>query len=228
MDERATRRHVLRVGAVAVGAGVAGCLGDGDDDSADDTPAESSDTPDDSDGGDDERGDGTSTPADDTEDDDDTEDTGDEDVDGTESDTGDGATTIGDGDEASTNPESLDLQEANVVEVAFEDSDGSVRFDVALHHDDDGEDGYANWWQVERLDGTQLGRRDLLHPHSQQPFTRSETIDVPDDVRCVVVRGHDQTHAYGGVAMLVNLDTGATRAVDQGTDPDSFDRSDCP
>ena len=227
MDERATRRRVLRVGAVAVGAGAAGCLGDGDDDSADDTPTESSDTPDDSDSGDDEPGDETSTPSDDT------ENTGDEDADGTESDNGDddsdgGKTTNADSDEASTDPESLDLQEANVVEVTFEDSDGRVRFDVALHHDDDGEDGYANWWQVERLDGTQLGRRDLLHPHSQQPFTRSETIDVPDDVGCVVVRGHDQTHAYGGVAMLVNLDTSATRAMDQGTDPDSFDQGECP
>jgi len=215
MDERATRRRVLRVGAVAVGAGAAGCLGDGNDDTADDTPAESSDTPVDSDGGDDESGVETSTPADDTEDDDDTEDTGDEDSGGTESDSGDGETTTGDSTEASTDPESLDLQEANVVE-------------VALHHDDDGEDGYANWWQVERLDGTQLGRRDLLHAHSRQPFTRSETIDVPDDVGCVVVRGHDQTHAYGGVAMLVDLDSGATRAMAQGTDPDSFDSSDCP
>ena len=69
-----------------------------------------------------------------------------------------------------------------------------------------GDDGYANWWQVERLDGSRLGRRDLLHAHSQQPFTRSETIDVPDDVTCVVVRGHDQTHEYGGVAMLVKRD----------------------
>ena len=148
MDERATRRRVLRVGAVAVSAGAAGCLGDGDDDSADDTPTESGDTPDDSDSGDDEPGDETSTPSDDT------ENTGDEDADGTESDddSDDGETTNGDSDEASTDPESLDLQEANVVEVAFEDSDGSVRFDVALHHDDDGEDGYANWWQVERLD----------------------------------------------------------------------------
>ncbi|VTT86380.1 unknown [Halorubrum sp. DM2] len=122
----------------------------------------------------------------------------------------------------------LDLQEANVVEVAFEATDEGYAFDVSLHHDDDGEEGYANWWQVERLDGRRLGRRELLHAHSEQPFTRSETVEVPDDVSCVVVRGHDQTHGYGGVAAVVDIDDAAVRRVAQGSDPRSFDASDCP
>ncbi|MEF8853286.1 MAG: hypothetical protein V5A28_12860, partial [Haloarculaceae archaeon] len=66
----------------------------------------------------------------------------------------------------------LDLREANVVGVAFAGGDGTYDFDVTLYHDDDGEDGYANWWQVESLDGAQLGRRTLLHAHSTDPFTR--------------------------------------------------------
>jgi hypothetical protein len=122
----------------------------------------------------------------------------------------------------------LDLREANVVDVAFEPADGGYAFDVTLHHDDEGEEGYANWWQVERLDGTRLGRRDLLHAHAEQPFTRSATVEIPDGVACVVVRGHDQTHGYGGVAAVANLDTGAVREVDQGADPRSFDAADCP
>jgi len=123
----------------------------------------------------------------------------------------------------------LDLREANVDGVSFEtDEVGTYTFDVTLHHDDDGEDGYANWWQVERLDGTRLGRRDLLHAHSRQPFTRSETIEIPDDVTCVVVRGHDQTHEYGGVAAIVDLDSGDTRSIDQGSEKRAFDSSDCP
>jgi len=126
-----------------------------------------------------------------------------------------------------TTPE-LDLREANVTAVEFEGGDGSYDFAVTLYHDDDGEDGYANWWQVESLEGEQLGRRELLHAHSTAPFTRSGTIDVPPGTTCVVVRGHDRTHGYGGQAMLVNLDTGATRAVDQGTERASFDESDCP
>ena len=122
----------------------------------------------------------------------------------------------------------LDRREANVVDVAFERGNGRYTFDVTLHHDDDGEDGYADWWQVERLDGGRLGRRELLHAHSQQPFTRSETVEISDDVACVVVRGHDETHGYGGVAVLADLDSGATRAIDQGSESRSFDESDCP
>jgi hypothetical protein len=122
----------------------------------------------------------------------------------------------------------LDLREANVVDVAFDSGGGTYGFDVTLHHDDDGEEGYANWWQVERLDGAQLGRRELLHAHSRQPFTRSATIEVPQDVGCVVVRGHDQTHGYGGRAMLVDLEAGATRTVSQGPERQAFDESDCP
>src|SRR6056297_905081 len=99
-----------------------------------------------------------------------------------------------DSNDGTTNDSDLDLREANVVDVAVERTDEArtYAFDVTLHHDDDGEDGYANWWQVERLDGTRLGRRDLTHPHSQQPFTRSDTVVIPDDAACVVVRGHDE------------------------------------
>ncbi len=56
---------------------------------------------------------------------------------------------------AGTATRNLDLREANVTEVAIEDQgDGAYRFDVTLYHDDEGEDGYANWWQGETLDET--------------------------------------------------------------------------
>jgi hypothetical protein len=67
----------------------------------------------------------------------------------------------------------------------------------------------------------------LTHPHSTQPFTRSDSFEIAD-ARCVVVRGHDQTHGYGGRTVLVDLEANATRTVDQGTDPQSFSDSDCP
>jgi hypothetical protein len=95
-----------------------------------------------------------------------------------------------------------------------------------LHHDDDGEDGYANWWQVERSNGTRLGRRDLRQAH--QPFARSDTIAVPDEEACVVVRRHDEPHGYGGRAMLVTLESGGTRAVERGRNRRSFEKSGCP
>ncbi|MDQ2072276.1 hypothetical protein RBH20_06945 [Haloarcula sp. H-GB4] len=128
-----------------------------------------------------------------------------------------------------TDAEALDLREANVVGVELTDEgSGDYRFDVTLYHDDDGEDGYANWWQVETLAGDRLGRRGLRHAHSTAPFTRSETITVPNDVGCVVVRGHDQTHEYGGQAMTVAVPSGVTRAIQQGAGRKSIAESDCP
>lgn len=53
------------------------------------------------------------------------------------------------------------------------------------------------------------------------------TIDVPQ-VTCVVVRGHDETHGFGGQAMLVDLESGATRAVRQGPERASFGADECP
>ncbi|EJN58919.1 hypothetical protein [Halogranum rubrum] len=41
-------------------------------------------------------------------------------------------------------------------------------------------------------------------------------MDTETSRTCAVVRGHDQTHGYGGQATLVNLETGATRGVRQG------------
>ena len=123
----------------------------------------------------------------------------------------------------------LDLREANVTEVSVStQSDSDYRLDVTLHHDDDGEDGYANWWQVETRDGERLGRRDLAHAHGTREFTRSETVAVPADVDCVVVRGHDQVHGYGGRGALVRVSTGATRFVDQGPERASMAGVDCP
>ncbi|MFW5974315.1 MAG: hypothetical protein ACOCPZ_02920 [Natrialbaceae archaeon] len=147
-----------------------------------------------------------------------------------------GASTTGDGgsdgessDESDgSDGEDLDLQEANVVGVEIGESGEAYEFDVTLHHDNEGEDGYADWWQVERPDGTRLGRRDLAHPHTEQPFTRSGAVEIPDEVDCVVVRGHDQTHGYGGRAMVVTVNSGATRTVDQGREPDSFEDIGCP
>ena len=117
----------------------------------------------------------------------------------------------------------LDLHEANVVGVEVASTDDSYRFDVTLYHDDEGEDGYANWWQVETLGGERLGRRELLHSHGTERFTRSATIETPDGTSRVVVRGHDRTHGYGGQAMLITLETGATEIVGQGPEPRSFD-----
>ncbi|PSP89685.1 hypothetical protein BRC90_05005 [Halobacteriales archaeon QS_4_69_34] len=116
----------------------------------------------------------------------------------------------------------LDLREANVVGAAFERDGGASTFDVTLLHDDSGENGYANWWQVETLAGERLGRRTLRHAHGTREFTRSETIELPEVTR-VVVRGHDRTHGYGGRAAIVDLESGEIEGVRQGPEPRSFE-----
>jgi hypothetical protein len=120
----------------------------------------------------------------------------------------------------------LDLREANVVSVSVEEEGGAYTFDVTLYHDDAGEDGYADRWVVESLDGDEVGRRSLAHPHGTRRFTRSATVSTEED--CVVVRGHDRTHGYGGRAVVVSLSTGETRGFAQGEEPSSFDEGDCP
>jgi hypothetical protein len=160
--------------------------------------------------------------------------TGDGDGDGTTDEAGTagsetGSATAGGGTTGSGSAGGLDLREANVTDVAVEAvGDGEYRFDVTLYHDDDGEEGYADLWVVERRDGTELGRRPLAHAHGTQPFTRSTTVAVPGDVECVVVRGRDQTHGFGGQATLVTLETGATRAVRQGSERASLADEGCP
>lgn len=121
---------------------------------------------------------------------------------------------------ATPEPE-LDRREANVVGVEWRVMNGVHRFDVTLYHDDDGEEGYADWWQIETTDGEVLVRRELRHSHGTREFTRSESVRLPDGVTCLVVRGHDRTHGFGGQAMVVNLETEETTPVRQGSAPDS-------
>jgi len=90
----------------------------------------------------------------------------------------------------------LDLREANVVGVSVGAAgDARYQFDVTLIHDDDGGDGYADWWQVEgpRRDATRAAQIPPT-PTGTQEFTRSADVEVPGEHACVVVRGHDQTH----------------------------------
>lgn len=124
--------------------------------------------------------------------------------------------------DAKAQDDELDLREANVVDVEIEELDGSYKFDVTLYHDDDGEDGYANWWKVETLNGEELGRRDLTHAHGTQQFTRSQDIEVPQEVKYIVVRGHDQIHEYGGQVMIVNLETGESEKIKQDSEKQGF------
>ena len=109
----------------------------------------------------------------------------------------------------------LDMSEANILTVEYDAT--QARFDVTLIHADDDEAGYADWWQVETLDGNLLGRRELTHAHGNAAFTRTHYITVPAGIDYVVVRGHDQTHDYGGQAIVYDLSTGIQDKIKQGS-----------
>jgi len=76
---------------------------------------------------------------------------------------------------------------------------GAFSLAVTPRHADEGWDHYADRWDVVGSDGTVYGTRTLLHPHTdEQPFTRSQSgIALPDGVREVMVRGHDNIHGDG-------------------------------
>jgi hypothetical protein len=211
MDDTATRRRLLAAIATSglAGTGLAGCL-TGDDGTT---------VTDDAEEGDAEEGDPSTAGTDATTTAADGETAGD-----------DGGTADAGGESTATGATGdLDLREANVTGVELDDQGGGdVRFSVTLYHDDDGEHGYANWWVVETRDGEELGRRELLHAHGTREFTRSETVSIPSDVECVVVRGHDRTHGYGGQAAIVSVASGAVGFVDQGAERSSFADVDCP
>lgn len=88
-----------------------------------------------------------------------------------------------------------------VLEVKATQSGSSWRFDVRLTHADTGWEHYADGWGVYLEDGTELGYRELLHPHvNEMPFMRSLSgVDIPDGVTRVYVRPRDSVHGEGAM-----------------------------
>lgn len=82
--------------------------------------------------------------------------------------------------------------------VATQTRDG-WSFAVTVRHGDTGWDHYADGWMVLDRDGTELGYRELLHPHeTEQPFTRSLSgVAIPDGTANVIIRAHDSVHGWG-------------------------------
>lgn len=95
---------------------------------------------------------------------------------------------------------------ADVVDVKITaEGGGSYQFDVTVRHADEGWYHFADRWHVLAPDGTVLGSRTLLHPHTdEQPFTRSlNGVAIPEGVEEVTIRAHDKVHGHGGNTMTV-------------------------
>ena len=82
----------------------------------------------------------------------------------------------------------------------------SWRFNVTLSSPYDSRKRYADAWRVLDGEDNELGVRILGHDHAnEQPFTRSKTITLPDNIRTVFVEGRDQDNGWSGQRFKVEL-----------------------
>lgn len=95
--------------------------------------------------------------------------------------------------------------EVLAVEITLVNND-NWRFDVTLSSPYDTAERYADAWRVLDDTGKELGIRVLAHDHaSEQPFTRSETIQVPRRLDMVFVEGRDQDNGWSGQRFEVSM-----------------------
>lgn len=97
---------------------------------------------------------------------------------------------------------------SDILKVVFSKRSGGSWWSVAvtIRHADTGWDHYTNMWVVETMDGRELGRRVLFHPHEdEQPFTRSDTVKIPAGVTNVRVRAGDKPNGMSSNTVVVDL-----------------------
>ncbi|MGC3874926.1 hypothetical protein ACPF7Z_16845 [Halomonas sp. GXIMD04776] len=90
---------------------------------------------------------------------------------------------------------------------AMSSGENRFDFDVTVSSPYDSTKRYADAFRVMSDDGDVYGVRELLHDHAdEQPFTRRLSgVDIPPEVRGVIVQARDQVHGYGGETMRVEL-----------------------
>lgn len=91
---------------------------------------------------------------------------------------------------------------ADVVAVEIVEQGDVFQISATVSSADTGDEKYADVWEVRAPDGTVLGERVLAHPHvDEQPFTRSQTMEIPDDVAVVTVAAHDSVVGFCGASV---------------------------
>ena len=78
---------------------------------------------------------------------------------------------------------------------------------VTLSHPDTGWDHYADGWRIEAPDGTEIGLRELVHPHvNEQPFTRSLSgVAIPQGLTGVLVRPRCNVDGWADAVFSLEL-----------------------
>jgi hypothetical protein len=97
--------------------------------------------------------------------------------------------------------------EADVIKVKVRHNGGdSFQIIATVKHADTGWDHYANAWEILDEQGNVIGKRVLHHPHvNEQPFTRSHTLKIADEVNKITLRAVDSVHGTGGKTITIPL-----------------------
>ena len=96
---------------------------------------------------------------------------------------------------------------AIIENVETERSGATWTFSVTLSHADTGWDDYADGWRVLLEDETEVGFRELLHPHvNEQPFTRSlGSVQIPEEAKLVFIQARTNKGGWGEALFTVEL-----------------------
>lgn len=115
------------------------------------------------------------------------------------------------------------VSEIHVVGLQYKspDSSSGYEFFVGLQAPEANGLG-ATWWQVETLGREKIARKTFPDPRGGR-FTTVMTVEIPENVTAVVVRGHGRKSKYGGRVMLADLNAGRITIEKQGPSPKSFE-----
>jgi hypothetical protein len=93
-----------------------------------------------------------------------------------------------------------------IVKTRFEYRSGTWYVNTTLRHNDTGWDHYADAWRVVDEKGNVISTRTLFHPHEEeQPFTRSQSMEIPNDVNIVYVEAHCKVSGWSKQRVRVDL-----------------------
>lgn len=102
---------------------------------------------------------------------------------------------------------SVFANEVEIVNVVLIKQAGTWRADVTLKHADTGWKHYADGWRLVDVNGNEIGKRTLYHPHvNEQPFTRSLSgFHLAKDTKIIFVEAHDLKHGWSTNKVKVDL-----------------------
>lgn len=96
----------------------------------------------------------------------------------------------------------------DVLEAELESSgDDTWSLAVTISSPYDTQERYADGWRVLTPDGTVIGKRELMHPHGGQSFTRTQSgLEIPQGVEEITVEARDLKNGYGGDTVTIPVE----------------------